>query len=103
MEKFLSTRGSSSGPSLAANWSYVVNIQLISECVSTAGDVNGDGYCDIIIGANFFDNSQYNEGKAYVFDGSGTGISDYQIESNQAGSSFGISVATAGDVTGLVS
>ena len=32
--------------------------------VSTAGDVNGDGYADVIIGADNYTNAQANEGRA---------------------------------------
>ncbi len=35
--------------------------------VGTAGDVNGDGYSDIIVGAYGYDNGQDSEGRAYVF------------------------------------
>lgn len=41
--------------------------------VSSAGDVNGDGYCDVIIGAHLFGNGEAAEGKAYVYHGSATG------------------------------
>jgi len=69
--------------------------------VAGAGDVNGDGYDDLISGAPSFDNGQTNEGVVFVFFGSPTGISaSYQqlLERNQASAQFGISVAPAGDV-----
>lgn len=71
--------------------------------VSTAGDINGDGYSDVIIGAPDFDNGQYNEGAAFVHYGSINGIgatADLMLEVNQVQASFGTSVATAGDVNG---
>jgi hypothetical protein len=71
--------------------------------VSTAGDVNGDGYSDVIAGSPFFDNGQTDEGRAYVFHGSATGLSTFAnwiSESDTATSNFGWSVATAGDVNG---
>ncbi|MBL0358637.1 MAG: FG-GAP repeat protein [Chitinophagaceae bacterium] len=71
--------------------------------VATAGDVNGDGYSDIIVGAYFYDNGQTDEGAAFVYRGSATGINSTvftTLESNQASASFGISVACAGDVNG---
>ena len=42
--------------------------------VSTAGDVNGDGYCDVIVGAYHYDNGQFSEGRAYVYHGSASGL-----------------------------
>ena len=73
--------------------------------VGSAGDVNGDGYSDVIVGAYLFDDgASFNEGKAFVYYGSANGISPAPDSSpddaDQAGSGFGISVATAGDVNG---
>ncbi len=71
--------------------------------VSTAGDVNGDGFSDVIVGAPGFDNGQADEGRAYVYTGSPSGlvtVPSWTAEGNQAGASFGSSVATAGDVNG---
>ncbi|HNM68454.1 MAG TPA: FG-GAP-like repeat-containing protein [Flavobacteriales bacterium] len=71
--------------------------------VSTAGDVNGDGYSDVIVGARLASNGQASEGLAYVYLGSTTGIvSPYQrrLEANVANADLGVSVAGAGDVNG---
>ncbi len=43
--------------------------------VATAGDVNGDGYSDVIVGARFYDNGETDEGRAYLYIGSAAGIS----------------------------
>ncbi len=69
--------GSSTGLSLTSNWSAEPD-QLFANygfSVSGAGDVNGDGYSDIIIGAIIFDNGETDEGKAYVYYGSASGLS----------------------------
>lgn len=69
--------------------------------VSSAGDVNNDGYNDVIIGARDYDNGQTNEGVAFVYYGSDTGLSvtaNWTMESNKPGARFGSSVASAGDV-----
>ncbi|MCF8339398.1 MAG: FG-GAP-like repeat-containing protein [Chitinophagaceae bacterium] len=69
--------------------------------VSGAGDVNGDGYSDVIVAMRYYDNGQTNEGAARVYHGSSTGISNTaaaMVESNQADANLGFSVAGAGDV-----
>jgi hypothetical protein len=71
--------------------------------VATAGDVNGDGYSDVIVGAYDFDNGQSNEGRVFLYHGSALGLATspaWTAESDQVGASFGCSVATAGDVNG---
>lgn len=58
--------------------------------VANAGDVDGDGYGDVIVGAPHYDNGQFDEGAAFVFRGSATGIASSnpatagvaQLESN---------------------
>ena len=40
--------------------------------VGTAGDVNGDGYDDVIVGAPQYDNGEVDEGGAWVFHGAAT-------------------------------
>jgi hypothetical protein len=71
--------------------------------VSTAGDVNGDGYSDVIVGAPYYDNGQTEEGRVYVYYGSHNGVrtdSPWIVEANKGTSLFGYSVSTAGDVNG---
>ena len=47
--------------------------------VSSAGDVNGDGYSDIVIGALRADTSNLDAGRAYVFHGSPLGASSLPV------------------------
>jgi hypothetical protein len=79
-----------------------VGVDLFGVTVSSAGDVNGDGYEDIIIGAPFNDAGGVNAGRAYIFFG-GTAmdsIADVVLTGEAAGDIFGISVSSAGDVNG---
>ncbi len=68
--------------------------------VSSAGDVNGDGFSDIIIGAPFNDAGGADAGRAYIYYGSY--VIDYNADVILTGSSangrLGYSVSTAGDV-----
>ncbi|NOZ78472.1 MAG: hypothetical protein GXP48_04685, partial [Acidobacteria bacterium] len=97
--------GSASGLSSSADWTAESNQAgaMFGTYVSTAGDVNGDGFADVIVGAPNFGNGQKGEGRAYVYYGSASGLSasaDWTAESNQAGANFGNAVSTAGDVNG---
>ncbi len=81
--------------------------------VSSAGDVNGDGVDDLIIGAHFADPNLAESGESYVvFGGAGVGSSGVLelstlngangfVLDGVAGSDFsGFSVSSAGDVNG---
>src|SRR5207247_615774 len=97
--------GSATGLSLTPGWTAESNqaSARFGVSVATAGDVNGDGYSDVIVGANLYDNGQSNEGRSFVYYGSAAGLHDspcWTAESNQASAYFGYSVATAGDVNG---
>jgi hypothetical protein len=69
------------------------------ESIASAGDVNGDGFADVIVGAG---NAASLRGRAYVYFGSAAGLSRTAATTltgpSTPGSEFGISVASAGDV-----
>jgi len=70
--------------------------------VASAGDVNGDGFADVIVGADHNDAGGTDAGRAYVYYG-GVGpdaIADLVLTGEAAGDWFGHSVACAGDVNG---
>ena len=99
--------GAADGPSLNPDWERETNhVHAEFGCaVGTAGDVNGDGYADIVVGAKIWDSGsgETYEGSAWVYHGSAGGLhtySDWHDESNQAWANFGHAVGTAGDVNG---
>jgi hypothetical protein len=76
-------------------------------CVASAGDVNGDGFDDVVVGASNYDFGHVDEGAAFIFHGSASGISSGDpavavttLQADQHTAYFGISVAGAGDVNG---
>ena len=80
--------------------------------VSSAGDFNGDGLSDLIVGARWADSSNLDAGASYVlfgrssgfnstFDVSGiNGINGLRIEGVKSGDGLGKSVSGAGDING---
>lgn len=98
--------GSSSGISSQqppARTFYGKDNDHMGSSIACAGDVNGDGYSDIVLGAEFYDNGQFNEGGVFVYHGSKDGIVGDPVatmESNQADGYFGTAIASAGDVNG---
>jgi len=65
--------------------------------VAGAGDVNGDGFEDIILGARYDDEAAANSGKAYIFSGENGNLL-YEFSGEAATDNFGQTVAGAGDV-----
>jgi hypothetical protein len=74
----------------------------LGSSVASAGDVNGDGLDDVLIGAQSYANGQFDEGSAFVFHGVASGLLGalpaWTGEMNQGEAYLGIAVASAGDV-----
>ena len=69
--------------------------------VSSAGDVNGDGYDDVLVGAWMYDNGETDEGAAFLYYGSASGVQTphvFMADGDLAAAYMGVSVAAAGDV-----
>ena len=84
---------------------------LSGEATAIAGDVNGDGITDVIVGARGSDHSGSDSGRAYVvFGGAGldtvelsdvaAGNGGFAIDAPSSGDLCGLGVAGAGDVNG---
>jgi hypothetical protein len=88
---------------ITANWTLEQNQAFSSygSSVASAGDINGDGYADIIVGIPNYDQGESNEGVALLYLGSAVGINAsvaWSGQSNQIDAAYGCSVASAGDV-----
>jgi hypothetical protein len=67
--------------------------------VAGAGDVNGDGRADVLVGAVANDAAGPNAGRAYVFSGA-DGSLLYSIDGDRAGDLFGSAADGTGDLNG---
>jgi hypothetical protein len=101
-------RGSAQGSALSPSWVYRGR-QLDANAgtaVAPAGDVNNDGYADVLVAVPHWDTpTQANAGKVVVFHGGPGGLSltpAYELFSPTpaVGELFGVTVAPAGDVNG---
>ncbi len=97
--------GSAGGPSLTPDWTASCDQSqaAFGTSVSDAGDVNGDGFDDLIVGASWFDHGELNEGRAFLYLGSSSTpslVPDWTAECDQAYAHFGSGVSSAGDVDG---
>lgn len=97
--------GSAGGLSLTPDWSFTGSEKdgQFGFSVSNAGDVNQDGYDDVLIGANHYSNGETNEGMVFLFGGSANGLGSdpiWSFESNQTGAQAGYSLAGLGDISG---
>ncbi|MFV2004478.1 MAG: integrin alpha, partial [Gammaproteobacteria bacterium] len=97
--------GTMNGLSPSAAWTAESNqiSAYFGRSVASAGDVNGDGFGDVIVGVYRYDNAEDDEGAAFMYLGTMNGLSPsaaWTVESNQISAYFGWSVASAGDVNG---
>jgi hypothetical protein len=97
--------GSIDGLEPSPAWSFESNMvdAQLGAAVASAGDVNGDGFSDVVVGAPWFESGETDEGAAYVFQGSETGlpgVPNWFIQTNRTNTGYGGSVAGAGDVNG---
>ncbi len=96
-------RGNASGLEDTASWvAYGEQAYaLFGYSVSNAGDVNDDGYDDVMVGAYQQDSLKSDAGRAYVFHGGSNGLSstaDWVEGIHESNAWFGQSVSYAGDL-----
>jgi len=84
----------------------------IGHSVSGAGDINGDGFDDVIIGASGADPNGTNSGASYIVFGSASGFAasmflsaldgtnGFRLDGGRSYDGSGLSVSSAGDVNG---
>ncbi len=90
----------------------VASFDVTGSSVASAGDFNGDGFSDLIVGAEAADPNGESSGASYLVFGKASGFgaefeltsldgnNGFQIRGEGAGDSAGYSVASAGDVNG---
>ena len=97
--------GSATGPSLTPDWTFDGDqvAAALGRPVASAGDVNGDGFDDVLVSARRFDAGESNEGRVFLFLGSASGLGltpDWTFDGDQNNALFGIALGGAGDVDG---
>lgn len=98
-----SASGLSSSPNRTAEGSSSSTTPFFGDTVASAGDVNNDGYDDVIISSHGDDSVAANAGKAYLYLGSATGLSTTAVwtsTGDAVNDFFGSAVSGAGDVNG---
>lgn len=95
--------GSATGPGSMQDWtrSGSATSMYLGSALAGGGDLNGDGFGDLLVGSSGYTNGQANEGLVEAYFGSAAGpptTAGWRIEGGIAGLGLGTSIAGAGDV-----
>ena len=88
-----------------ADWTYEggQTESKLGYSVSDAGDINQDGFHDVIVGQPLYDNGSTDEGRILLFNGNNTGLNlipNWTSEPNIISAQYGFSVKDIGDING---
>jgi len=98
--------GAADGPDEAASdWSVsgTESGEGLGSAVAAAGDVNGDGYDDLLVGSYHYDGSRTDQGRAQLFLGGASGLeaaASWTATGGQTSAYLGYALAGVGDVDG---
>jgi FG-GAP-like repeat/FG-GAP repeat len=103
VEIYLGGSGAAFDSTSDATFSAPAVNDAFGAALDSAGDVNGDGYADLIVGAHYTSVAGASSGRAYVFFGGQAPLDlvpDGVFGGAAEGDEFGRSVSSAGDVNG---
>jgi len=91
--------GGPAGPSSAPDWMQEGNLSGAAFSSVAGGDINGDGYSDLLVGAPGYGGYT---GRIFVYAGSSSGLSTTPMSTvdGQPGETYGIWLTVPGDVNG---
>jgi len=81
----------------------LIRLGYYADHPADAGDFNGDGYSDLLVGVQYWSGGATSEGRAVAFYGSSGGLlttPGWSVEGNQQNANLGQTVASAGDLDG---